>query len=169
MTKPTKGHVRQRRLRSAWASAQSDQSLRCVLCGWLRTQTFFMRTAKTLIRLGGCRLCAQRKLRSAWASPTLIRVFAVPQHSVGFVMRRLNYIINQDFFNLKGYWYYSFELIFEPFLFISDKSLFMVRNCWFCLLMSWYKSRSTAKPTNHCTHRRLRSACRISLPRALYG
>ena len=44
----------QRRLRSAWASAQSDQNLCCVLNGYLRTQAFFMRTAKTLIRLGGC-------------------------------------------------------------------------------------------------------------------
>ena len=43
----------QRILRSAWASAQSDQSLRCAFNGYLRTQAF-MRTAKTLIRLGGC-------------------------------------------------------------------------------------------------------------------
>ena len=54
MTKPTKWLCAQRRLRSAWASAQSDQSLRCMLNGKLRTQAFFMRTAKTLIRLGGC-------------------------------------------------------------------------------------------------------------------
>ena len=44
----------QRRVRSAWASAQSDQSLRCpyeeTLCPWLPIE----RTAKTLIRLGGC-------------------------------------------------------------------------------------------------------------------
>ena len=33
MTKPTKWVCAQRRLRSAWASAQSDQSLRCVLSG----------------------------------------------------------------------------------------------------------------------------------------
>ena len=33
---------------------QSDQSLRCALNGYLRTQGFFMWTAKTLIRLGGC-------------------------------------------------------------------------------------------------------------------
>ena len=52
MTKPTK--CAQRRFRSAWASAQSEQSLRCALSGLLRTQTFFMRTAKTLIRLGEC-------------------------------------------------------------------------------------------------------------------
>ena len=48
MTKPTKWMCAQRRLRSAWASAQSDQSLRCALNGWLRTQGFFMQTAKTL-------------------------------------------------------------------------------------------------------------------------
>ena len=49
------------RLRSAWASTQSDQS-------------FFIRTAKTLIRLGGC---------PGWA-------FAGRTgHFVGFVMRRL--------------------------------------------------------------------------------
>ena len=32
---------------SAWASVQSDQSLRPALTGYLRTQSFFMRTAKT--------------------------------------------------------------------------------------------------------------------------
>ena len=53
MTKPTKWVCAQRKLRSAWASAQSDQSLRCALIGKLRTQGFFMRIAKTLIRLGG--------------------------------------------------------------------------------------------------------------------
>ena len=36
------------------ASVQSDQSLCCALKGKLRTQAFFMRTAKTLIRPGGC-------------------------------------------------------------------------------------------------------------------
>ena len=34
--------------------AQADLSLRCALNGWIRTQAFFTRTAKTLIRLGGC-------------------------------------------------------------------------------------------------------------------
>ena len=33
---------------------QSDQSLHCALNGQLRTQGFFMQTAKILIRLGGC-------------------------------------------------------------------------------------------------------------------
>ena len=53
-TKPTKWLCAQRRLRSAWASPQSDQSLRCPheesLDPYLPTE----RTAKTLIRLGGC-------------------------------------------------------------------------------------------------------------------
>ena len=44
----------QRRLKSAWAPAQSDQSLRCpheeILCHQLPIE----RTAKTLIRFGGC-------------------------------------------------------------------------------------------------------------------
>ena len=54
VTKPTKWVCAQRRFRSAWASAQSDQSLRCPheesLGPWLPTE----RTAKTLIRLGRC-------------------------------------------------------------------------------------------------------------------
>ena len=55
MTKPTKCALcAKRRLRLAWASAQSDQSLRFACNGKLTTQGFFMRTAKTLIRLGGC-------------------------------------------------------------------------------------------------------------------
>ena len=44
----------QRRLGSSWASAQSDQSLHSALLGYLSIQCFFMRTAKTLIRLGAC-------------------------------------------------------------------------------------------------------------------
>ena len=65
----------QRSLRSAWASAQSDQSLHCVLNRELKAQCFFMRTAKTLIRLGGC---------PGWSDSSL-----GARHSVGFVMRWL--------------------------------------------------------------------------------
>ena len=36
--------MRPERLRSAWASAQSDQSLCCTLNGQLKTQGFFMQT-----------------------------------------------------------------------------------------------------------------------------
>ena len=43
----------QRRFTSVWASFQSDQSLHCALNESLRTQGFFMRTAKALSRLGG--------------------------------------------------------------------------------------------------------------------
>ena len=44
------------------ASAQSDQSLRCALNGYLMNQAFFMRTAKTLIRLGGSPGCSESLL-----------------------------------------------------------------------------------------------------------
>ena len=44
----------QRRLRTAWASAQSDQSLRCAHSESLGPKLPFERTAKTLIRSGGC-------------------------------------------------------------------------------------------------------------------
>ena len=43
----------QRKLRSAWASAQSDQSLRCPHEENLGPKLHVERTAKTLIRLGG--------------------------------------------------------------------------------------------------------------------
>ena len=51
--KPTKWVCAQRRLRSAWASAQSDQSLRCPHEETLDPKLPTERTAKTLIRLGG--------------------------------------------------------------------------------------------------------------------
>ena len=45
----------QRRLRSTWASTQSDRVFAVRSMGSLLwTQAFFMRTAKILIRLGGC-------------------------------------------------------------------------------------------------------------------
>ena len=54
MTNPTMWLCAKRRLRSAWTSAQSDQSLRCLheesLGPYLPTE----RKAKTLIGLGGC-------------------------------------------------------------------------------------------------------------------
>ena len=54
MIKPTKWRCAQRRLRSAWASAQSDQSLRFPHEESLDPYLPIERTAKTLIRLGGC-------------------------------------------------------------------------------------------------------------------
>ena len=49
----TKWLCAQRRLRSAWASAQSDQSFRSLLEETLGPQLHIECTAKTLIRLGG--------------------------------------------------------------------------------------------------------------------
>ena len=54
MTKPTKWVCAQRRLRSAWASAQSEQSLHCPHEESLGPKLPIERTAKTRIRLGGC-------------------------------------------------------------------------------------------------------------------
>ena len=48
------GTCTQRRLRSAWASAQSNQSLRCLYKESLGPQLPIECTAKTQIRLGGC-------------------------------------------------------------------------------------------------------------------
>ena len=66
MTKPTKWLCAQQRLRSASASAQSDQILRCPLNGYSRTQSSFMQTAKTLIRLGGCPGWSESLLGAQW-------------------------------------------------------------------------------------------------------
>ena len=52
MTKPTKWLCAQRRLRSAWASAQSDQSLRCPHKEALGPYTHWAHS-EDLIRLGG--------------------------------------------------------------------------------------------------------------------
>ena len=68
MTKPTKSVCDQRRLRSAWASAQSDQSLPCPHEKSLGPELPNECTVKILIRLGG-----------RWAHT----------HFVGFVMSRL--------------------------------------------------------------------------------
>ena len=54
MTKTTMWLCAQRRFRSAWAFAQSDQSLRCPHEESLDPYLPIQRTAKALIRLGGC-------------------------------------------------------------------------------------------------------------------
>ena len=88
MAKPTMWFCAQRRLRSAWAStAQSDQSLRCPHEESLGPKLPTERTAKTLIRLGGC---PQRRLLSDWAdAKTDLSLCWAHSHFVGFVMRRL--------------------------------------------------------------------------------
>ena len=69
MTKPTKWLCAQRKPRSAWASAQSDQSLRCAL------------------KLSSC---GQRRLWSDWEDAQADLSFRwAHSHFVGFVMSRL--------------------------------------------------------------------------------
>ena len=60
--KTSKMTYAQRKLRSAWASAQYDQSSLCEHSVQLRIQAFFLRTVKTLIRLGGCPGCSESAL-----------------------------------------------------------------------------------------------------------
>ena len=75
-TKPTKWVCAQRRLRSAWASAQSDQSLCSV------------RVKKPWIL--SYPLCAQRRLWSDWADAQAdLSLGWEHSHFVGFVMSRL--------------------------------------------------------------------------------
>ena len=64
MTKPTKWMCAQRRLRSAWASAQSDQSLRCPPEETLGPYLPIELTAKTLIRPDEADAQADLSLRS---------------------------------------------------------------------------------------------------------
>ena len=62
MTKPTMWLCAKRRLRSAWASAQSEQSLRYAHEDTFGPQLPIERTAKTLIRLDGCPGCSESSL-----------------------------------------------------------------------------------------------------------
>ena len=99
MTKPTKWLCAQRRLKSGWASAQSNQSLRCPHEESLGPLLYFKRTAKT---------------DQTGRMPRLIRVFAGRTcHFVGFVMRRLTLRLliyhSGDFKQtLREYWSTSF-------------------------------------------------------------
>ena len=75
----TKMTCAQRRLGSAWVDLIG---LRCALIGYLRSQCFFKRTAKTD--------------QTGWM-PRLIWVFAgCTGHFVGFVMLRLKYTVNDN-------------------------------------------------------------------------
>ena len=79
------GMCAQRRLRSAWAS------LLCALTGWLRTQGFFMRTANTLIRLGGC----PGWFESSLGAHTILSVFAIIFFH-GLLVRILFRVLNRE-------------------------------------------------------------------------
>ena len=108
----------QQRLRSAWASAQSDQSLRCAL--W--TQAFFMQTAKT---------------DQTGQMPRLIRVFTGrTSYFVGFVMRRLIYKKMRSYLP-KNNWILSIYLVLTE---LSAEYLITQRQImWSDILRSWWK------------------------------
>ena len=100
MTKPTKWLCAQPRLRSVWASAQSDQSLRCAFNGYLRTQAFFTRTAKTQIRLGGCPGWSESSLGAHAISLVLSRCgssdFPLLRHGKEIIMASIMYLYQES-------------------------------------------------------------------------
>ena len=127
MTKLTKWLCVQRWLRSAWASAQSDQSLRCALNWKLRTQAFFMRTAKTLIRLGGCPGWSESSLGAlsfCWFChvATQINCFQLPEYYYSFYYHDI-YIARcvLEFAYLSVIWHWKVQNYSDFLLWIRQK------------------------------------------------
>ena len=123
VTKPTKWLCAQRRLRSAWASAQSDQSLR-----HLHEKPWVLSYPLT----------AQRRLRSDWAdAQTDPSLCWAHRHFVGFVMSwpRLWNLLVLTKLILKFSWFCSvymagFQPPWQAYLFYSN-ILFL---CFKCLV-----------------------------------
>ena len=99
------GMCAQRRLTSAWTSAQSDQSLRCPheesLSPWLPIE----RTTKTLIRLSGCPGWSESSLGSqsfGWFCHEAA-------HIIRFSRRRVFKV-----FTVYGHDHHSYKLSFHP-------------------------------------------------------
>ena len=80
----------QRRLRSACACAQADQSLRRALCAYPRIQSVLRRTVKTLIY--PCR-CEQIDLCLRWAHMETCRKCCVPVHMYYCFCYFLHYVL----------------------------------------------------------------------------
>ena len=95
MTKPTKWLCAQRRHRSAWASTRSVQHLRCPHEETLGPWLFIERTAKTLIRLGGC---------PGWSK------FSLGAYTFCWFSRDEVHIISQ----IAGSWYRQLDVSFFP-------------------------------------------------------
>ena len=97
MTKLTKWLCgAQRRLRSAWASAQSDQSLRCPHSAWASAQSDSLSAFSLGIRPvwseSSLSTYGQRRLWSDWADAQAdLSLRWAHSHIVGFVMSRLKY------------------------------------------------------------------------------
>ena len=95
MTKPTKWLCAQRRLRSAWASAQSYQSLRCTH----EESLGFSYPLSVQRRPPKLSSCVQRRLWSDWADAQAdLSLRWAHSHFVDFVMSRLNSFNTQRHF-----------------------------------------------------------------------
>ena len=98
-TKPTKWLCARRRFRSAWASAQFDQSLRCPHEESLGPSLPIKRTAKILIRLGECPGWSKSSLGAqsfCWFYHIAVHFSdkAYVKHKQLFLSSQVNYIIN---------------------------------------------------------------------------
>ena len=101
----------QRRLRTAWASAQSDQSMHCPPEAKLVPKLPIERTAKTLIRLGGRRLWsdwadAQADLSLRWAQSS----FCWFSHETARNVSSLS--LNTQHIHISSHFFFTFRM--EP-------------------------------------------------------
>ena len=142
------GMCAQWRRRSAWASAQSDQSLRCAL-------SFFMRTANTLIRLGAILLIL------SWDG-SYIPSFYNNVINLYWFRRYLSPTLYFDVDNLtlRGLWYRQPCMSFAAHILLR---LLMSASTWLDTLTNWMRlgdslvcwsttRRSYVRPTNKSAH-----------------
>ena len=80
-----------RKLRSAWASAQFNQGLHCPHEESLGPYLPIERTAKTLIRLGGCEWLSFRRFTSKLSAQADLSLRWAHSHFVGFVRRLISF------------------------------------------------------------------------------
>ena len=135
VTKPTKWVCAQRRLRSAWASAQSDQSLRCLpRLIWVLA----VRMKKAWIL--SYPLSTQQRHWSDWADAQLIWVFA------GRTVTLLVLSWGGCFLFLY-LWKLSCKLNLSCFCWVPTRKVFRkkikkIPNLFRCLIRLWYFSSS---------------------------
>ena len=130
MTKPTIWLCAQRRLRSAWASAHSDQSLRCAFNGQLRPEAFFMpieRTAKTLFAGRTTTL-----LVLSWGGSYLSR----DTHKGSLVFLFVCFFRNSVFYNFQKN--YLFLIVCENMMVVSLLFTFLEHFKFVYSNMCWY-------------------------------
>ena len=118
MTKPTKWLCDQQRLKSAWASAQSDQSS---LSAWRKLGSLPTHWADS------------EDSDQTGPMPRLIYLCWAHSHFVGFVMRRLNcsIVISHDIFQWNNYDIDKFQYVVINEIFLSS-AIIAIKESFFC-------------------------------------